>query len=494
MANQFQPDPLLVQMFREALQAQLQKNYSLALVAYKRIQGRFPSFVDAWANGSAVLWELGRFHEAHEMAMQATALEPENPDALCSLANAQQSLGDMESAETNFLKAIENNPNHVPAMTNLAGIYNRSGNFPAALDLGEKAIEKQPTNSALWGNRGHSRMRALDLVGAEADLRHALQLDANNALARWNLAYTLLLQCRYKEAWPHFGARKELAEWSADVQNFGKPRWNGEPLNGRALLIYSEQGFGDTLHFSRFATKIKDIGGRTLLAAQKPLLRLLSFCQGIDVLLDEAEPLPEFDLVAPLMELPAILGLDEQDMGPLAPPVLPPSQEIPELIERGNSHNFKVGLVWAGNSAHTNDKLRSIDAKLLENLCDIHGGTSEIAWFGLQKPPANSLPRLPGMIDLSPRMGDFLDTAQIINQLDLVVTVDTAVAHLAGLLGQRCIAMLAYMPDWRWGLKESAPHMYSSLTLLRQPSHGDWPSVMAVLKERIAGMMTASGR
>jgi hypothetical protein len=431
---------------------------------------------------------MGRHTEALEMALRAVELGPENPEALCALANAQHSLGDIGGAEVNFQKAIQRDPAHVSALTNLAGIYNRNGDFVAALSLDDKAIEAQPSRSELWGNRGHTKMRALDLAGAEADLCRALELNEKNALARWNLAYIQLLQRRYKEAWPNFGARTELGEWLGNKKDFGKPHWRGEPLGGRTLLIYSEQGFGDTIQFARFVPKIKDSGGRAILRVPRLLFKLLSYCSGIECLLEEGAPLPEYDFVVPLMDLPSILDLSEGDFAPMPPPCLPPSPEIPEIDGPESTRKLKVGLAWAGSPIHSNDKLRSMDARLLDELADIQGASKEIAWCGLQKPPSSSPPTLPGFADLSPYMGDFLDTAQILKKLDLVVAVDTSVAHLAGLLGCPCIVLLAFMPDWRWGLGDSTTPWYPSLELVRQPSHGDWKRVIGTLKEKIAGM------
>jgi tetratricopeptide (TPR) repeat protein len=487
MMNQAPPHPMLLQLFREALQCQLHGDKGLALVAYKRIQSRFPEFIDAWTNGSTILWEMGCYTEAHEMALRAVEINPENPAALCALANAEQFLGNIGGAIKNFQKAIQGDPAHVPALTNLAGIYNRNGEFEAALSLDDRAILSQPLRSELWGNRGHTKMRALDLAGAEADLRRALELDEKNALARWNLAYIQLLQNRYREAWPNFGARVELGEWSGNKKDFGQPHWGGEPLDGRTLLVYSEQGFGDTIQFVRFVPKIKDLGGRAILTAPRPLLRLLAYCPGIECLLDESAPLPEFDIVAPLMELPSILNLDIDSLAPLPPPSLPLGPEIPELGGQG-ANKLKVGLAWAGSPIHSNDKLRSMDARLLDQLADIPNASQDIAWYGIQKPLGLLPPTLPGFIDLSPYMGDFLDTAQIVEKLDLVVAVDTSVAHLAGLLGRPGIVLLAYMPDWRWGLGLSTTRWYPSLALVRQPSHGDWEGAISLLKERIANM------
>ncbi|MDR0499139.1 MAG: tetratricopeptide repeat protein, partial [Holophagales bacterium] len=477
MSDQLQHNPQLVKLFTQAISCQSRGDKNGALIAYKRAQRQFPDFVDAWTNASVMLFEMGRAEEALDMALRAVELDAENASAYCALANAYQSLGRFDDAVVNFRKAIEHDPAPFPAFTNLAGIYSRAGNFAEALELDDRAIQSQPSHSVLWGNRGHTKMRALDMAGAEADLKRALELDADNALARWNLAYIQLLQQRYCEAWPNFKARQYLSEWSGNRQNFGKPHWNGEPLNGRALLVYTEQGFGDTLHFARFIPRLKHYGGTILLLTYRPLERLLSGLQGIDGLIIEGEPLPNFDLVVPLMELPVIFNAGSSgslDLTPLPPPSLPECQPIPELVRPG----FKIGLVWAGSPAHTNDALRSMNPRLLDTLADI----PDIAWYGLQKTYATDPPNLPGFIDMSPHMGDFMDTAQIVRQLDLIITVDTSMAHLVGFLGLPAIVLLTYMPDWRWGLDEHTP-WYPTLKLLRQSAHNDWKGTVSLLKQ-----------
>jgi tetratricopeptide (TPR) repeat protein len=476
-------DPQLTKLFSEALFHQKQGNRSSALLAYRRIQRHFPDFADGWTNGSVVLFELGRFDEALTMAQTAVALAPENPSAHCALASAEQGLGLVQDAIAHFRHAIRLDPAHFPALTNLAGIHARRGEFLQAVELENTAVAANPSHSALWGNRGHTKLRMLDLQGAEADLGRALELDAANHQVRWNLAYVQLLQGRFREAWPNFRSRLELDDWTGNRQTFGRPSWRGESLDGRTLLVYTEQGFGDTLQFARFLPRLKEFDGRVLLQIYPPLKRLLAHVHGVDALLAEGEPLPDFDLVVPQMELPVILDASPTDILPLPPPTLPERAPPQEMAREG----FKVGLVWAGNPTHTNDALRSIDPIALGELSDLQG----VAWYGLQKPPAAEPPPLPSFMDLSAYMGDFMDTAHIANQLDLVVTVDTSMAHLAGFLGLSAIVLLAHLPDWRWGLEEKSP-WYPSLTLLRQPAHGDWRSVMGALKEEIGRRMVKS--
>ena len=466
-------DLLLVKLFTEALGHQFQGNQISALIAYKRIQRQFPDFVDAWTNASVALYDMGRYYEALDVALRAVELDAENPSAYCALANACQSLGDFNGAVVNFRKALEICPTHFPALTNLAELYANQGYFAEALDLYSRAIQVQPSNSVAWENRGYTRMYTLDMAGAEADLKHALELDGNNTSAHRLLGIVYLLQYRYLEAWSVLN-KIPPPWWNVTKRDFGKPHWVGEPLNGRTLLVYTDhRGFGDAIQFARFFPLRNNNGSRVLLLIHEPLKRLLTGLPGVDALLIDGEPLPPFDLVAPLMDLLVILNIDSPEI----PPPLRISSKSRPLAELDRT-GFKIGLVWAANHA-----LRSINPRLLDELADIPG----VAWYGLQLPRSDEPPNLPGFIDMSPHMGDFMDTAQIAEQMDLIVTVDTSMAHLAGSLGVPAFVLLPYLPDWRWGLNsQHTPwYPYPEYLLIRQSKYDCWQRAISLLKERI---------
>ena len=475
-----QPDPILVQLFTEALAHQSQGNLNMALVVYKRTQRQFPDFIDAWINASVVLLAMDRAEEALDMAVRAVELSHENVTALCALANAQHGLGKMDEALEYFQKALSIDPNHIPVLTKMVGIHNLRGQFAKALSIGDRAILAQPDNSMPWVNRGYTKFCAMDLAGAEYDFARALELDKNNALAHYNMGALQLLQNRYHDAWPHLLFAKAHFDWeewekrTEKTPDFGKPQWHGEPLNGRTLLIYCEQGFGDRIQFARFISHLRQFGGHILFLTSPPLDRLMSSLLGIDSIVLKGEPLPEFDLVVPLMEVPAIIDIDYPDVAPLPYPSLPEPQAISEL----NRPGFKVCLTWAGSKTHGNNALRSMNPHYFDALADMEG----IAWYGLQLPRATELPNLPGILDLSHYMNDFFDTAQLIRQMDLVVTVDTSMLHVAGSLGLPAVVLLAFKPDWRWGAAGRQTPWYPSLTLLRQPAYGDWKSVISDLR------------
>jgi len=475
MSDKPQHDPVLVKLFTEALGCQFHGNPNGALIAYKRLQRQFPDFADAWINASSVLSEMERYEEAMDMALRALEIVPENPNAFCALANARKGLRDLNDAMVYFRRTLDYDPAHFPALTNLAEIYANRGIFQEALDLYSSAIQVQPHNSVAWENRATLRLWMLDMAGAETDFKQALELDENNVTARRFLGITYLLQYRYLEGWSVLKLIQP-PRWSGIQNHFGKPIWDGEPLNGRTLLVNAEQhGFGDLIQFARFFPVLQQqYDCRILLSIREPLKRLSANLPGVERLVIAGEPLPPFDLVAPFMDLLVILNFDSSEIPPPCK-FLPKSLSLPELDRPG----FKIGLVWAASHV-----LRSINPNILDELADIPG----VAWYGLQKPSPDKAPNLPGFIDMSPHMGDFMDTAQIAKQLDLIVTVDTSMAHLAGSLELPTLVILSHLPEWRWGFNEKTP-WYPTISLLRQTAYGDWQETISLLKKWIVEFM-----
>ena len=477
-------DPLLVKLFSEALGRQSQGGLSSALAIYKRIQRQFPYFADAWINASSALREMGRHEEALDAALRAIELAPENPIANFALADAHQCLENINKAAACFRKTLEYDPGHLPALANLARIYVNNGYFAQAVELCDRAIKLEPSKSVIWMLRGQARYFLLDISGAEADMAQAIALDANNWLAYAFLACFQRIQWRYQESWATIKACRDLGGTWVTRQDFGKPHWNGEPLNGRTLLVYKEQhGFGDYMQLARFFPYMRrQYGCRILLLIHEPLARLFADLSGIDGLIIRGEPTPDFDVVSHVGEFFLIINIDPSK---LPPPItiLPGPRPMPELERPG----FKIGLVWDGSPLYAGNAFRSISPQLFNDLADMPG----IAWYGLQKPPGADLPNLPGFIDMSPHIGDFMDTAQIAKQLDLIVTVDTSMAHLAGSLGLPTIVMLPHPPDWRWGLnsQHSPWYPYPDYLLIRQPVSGEWKGAVDLLRDRIAELM-----
>jgi len=459
----------------EALGRQVAGNYPGALLLYRRILSRDPGHADAWCNLGFVLKELGQPEAALEACGKALALAPDNPIVHCNLGGLALDGGDPQGALAHFRKALALDPVNVPALSGLSGVLGRLGRLGEALEADERALRQEPERAELHLNRGYTLMRSGRLEEAEAGLLRALALEPDLPRASWNLAYLRLLQGRYLEAWPDFGARLQIPEARANLRDYAQPRWQGEPFPGRTLMVWVEQGLGDTLQFVRYLPRVKALGGRVVLQTYEGLAGLL---QGAaDAVLGEGEAPSDFDLQVPLMDLPALFRSTPGDLPGEVPYLACPAGHAPpaalaRALEAGAGRR-KVGLAWAGSAQHADDARRSLDPALLAPLAALEG----VQWFSFQVGP-RSLPPLPGLVPLGEHLRDFRDTAFALGACDLLITVDTAVAHLAGALGLPTLLLLPFFPDWRWGRAGEATPWYPTFQLYRQPAPGAWPAVL----------------
>jgi tetratricopeptide (TPR) repeat protein len=475
-------DPALTKLFKDALSRQAAGDAGGALIAYKRVQRQFPDFPDAWVNAALLLCDMDRHEEAIWQSERALELDGGSWPAAHARAHAQRKIGMAAEAEAGLSALLEADPAHRPAILTLAGFRAEDGRFAESMELFDRASRLEPLRGDPLVMRGVARMWAVDLPGAEADFRAALASGADGDHVRMNLAISLLIQGRYREAWPLFGSTMALG----DIFEKASGRWDGRPLRGGDLLVRTyPHGFGDVVMFARLLPMARErAGGRLLLSVYEPMLRLARGLPGVDgVTVQEKDdpPLGPLGAITNILELPVLLSVDPAATPPPTALRLPPSMADapapPELLRPG----LKVGLVWAGNPVHTGDAKRSMDPRLLDALADVEG----VAWYGLQVPPAPDPPRLPGFTDLSGLFGDFLDTAQAVRHLDLVASVDTSVLHLAATLGVPTLALITHTPEWRWGLGETT-HWYPAARLIRQPRMGDWPGAVERLKAEIA--------
>jgi len=470
-----EPRPEVLAWLAEALGKQKAGNLSGALLTYRRILSREPDIADAWCNMGSILHALGRDDEALEACQRSLTLAPANPAAHNGLGSVLGARGDLVGAQACFDRALELDPGSLVALSNRAGILARLGRLEEALAADREVLARVPHSPELNLNLGHTLMRLGRLEEAEAALREALAHAPGLAKARWNLAYLRLLQGRYREAWPDFGARLEVPQGLDNLHGFAQPAWDGRPFPGRTLLIWAEQGLGDTLQFARYLPMVKALGGTVLFQTYAGILGVLQGVAGADQVLSEHAELPAFDLQVPLLDLPALFGSEPGNLpapAPLGPPAgHPPPPALAALLA---GPGRKAGLVWAGSPAHQDDARRSLDPALLAPLAALPG----LRWLSLQ---VGSAPPWPGVADLGATFRDFSDTAWALARLDLLVTVDTAVAHLAGSMGVPTHLLLPFFPDWRWQMAGRDCPWYPSVRIHRQPAPGAWEPVLAAL-------------
>ena len=457
---------------------------------YRKALALDPDFKEAWANLGLVSLALGRPGEAVACQREALRIDPDNADALNNLGTAHYANGHIVEAENCFRAALRIQPAHANATLNLGSarqtlnhVDEAEGLFRRALALG---IDPARANS----NLALALMEQARPTEAELLCREALALRPDYKEARANLALALLMMGRLDAAWPEYEARWEVESMGTPAPVLTQPRWTGQKLNGETVLLYAEQGFGDTLQFCRYAPMVAAAGGRIVLVVPKALRRLLTTLEGVAELLTEEDDIRIVcDYHCPLLSLPLAFNTTI-DTIPGAVPYLH-ADPAPWGDTLAGLPGLKVGLVWAGKSRTAQPHAVAIDKRRSMHLADMASLLSvpRTSFVSLQLgPPASQMEALPdgaNLLDVSDRLTDWADTAALIAGLDLVIAVDTAVAHLAGALGKPVWMLNRFDSCWRWFLNRDDTPWYPTMRLFRQTRRGDWAGVIERVKQAL---------
>lgn len=450
--------------------------------------------------GSGLL-QVGDWIAAAQVLRQALAIDAGFAEAHANLGYVLDQMGEKAPAEHHFRQALALAPDNATVHLNLGALLAQQKRHGEAEGSYAAALALQPQSSAVWSNLGVLNLNLRHEETAEACLRHAIALDPGNNKASFNLAYLQLRRGQYAEGWALFESR----DWyRAMAERFDFARWQGEPLAGKSLLLCFEAGHGDVIQFCRYAPLLKAQGASHIALLCHPALTgLMSSLQGLDAVLgfDEALPDQHFDYWMPLMSAPYYLGT-RLDSVPDQLPYLHADtfllshwaqqvvQQAPPLTR------LTVGLVWKGNPVFENDADRSMPhLQTLAPLWQVPG----VHFVSLQKGAGEDQPAqchaTQPMLEMGSRMQSFADAAAIIQALDLVITVDTAMAHLAGALGKPCWLMLPwYMADWRWGASGDTSVWYpNGMRLFRQDSTARWLPVVEQVKVALMEHMLPRG-
>ena len=380
----------------------------------------------------------------------------------------------------------------LPAMMEAARLSQAGGshyalNQPAEASAAyEAALALTPDDPAIITNLANVRMAENRLPEAIAGYERALALRPEDAWIRYCFGVAALTAGDFERGWRHFEARLDRQPlW----RELNRRRWQGQPSApaGKSLLLLSEQGLGDVLHFIRYVPAVAALGYRVSIVVDAELKPLLAAQPWFEAVYSRQDPHPDFDEYCPLLSLPFILRDNDQARPAPVPYLRVPPERLAHSRQRLSGFSgVKIGIVWAGNPKHERDRLRSI---ALAQVAAILTGEG-VALFSLQKccpeTDRETLAGLPGLHDLSGELGDFAATAAVVSQLDLVVSVDTSVAHLAGALGVPVWIMLPFAPDWRWLLGRSDSPWYPSARLFRQTAPNDWASVLSRVGQELA--------
>lgn len=517
-----------VPIFEQLAQALLkQHKLSAASDCIEQITYRVPTAQNFSRLGD-LYRQQNRFEEAIQSYQQALKQEPNNLEVIGNLGITYKANHNLEEAISCYQKIIELNPRSLPAWGNLGNVYQEQRKFEEALHCYKKTLELDPNNPMTFNNIGNLYLSQNDpqqavkyyqqsialsrrypqsipptmlvdtycnlgnafaglnqIAHADHAYQQALQLDPSYLTARWNRSLTLLKGGQWYAGWEHYESR--IHKYADRYPQLPQPRWKGEPLQGRRLLVYWEQGYGDSIQFVRYLPYLS--AAKVILVCQPALGVLFQWLAGVDQLIPAAKEQgwkqAEFDVWTPLLSLPLLLSKQ------LHPPLvadLPYLFADPVKIKTWKStlttNKFKVGIAWAGNPQHPNDQNRSCSLEKFAFLADF----SEIQVYSLQKNQNTEKPHW--LIDLDQQLQDFSDTAAVLANLDLVICVDTALAHLAGALGKKVWLLLPFSPDWRWLIGGTETPWYSTIKLYRQPAIQDWDSLFKLVKADLTALLT----
>jgi hypothetical protein len=402
------------------------------------------------------------------------------------LANSHRLNNNPERALNFYQKALTLNPNFSEAYVNQGVLLNDLQGYQPAIESLDAALSLEKNRADYWLNRGSVHQSHNNTEAAIADYDRAIALEPSNPLAYWNKAVSLLLEGQFSQGWAFFESRKLVPDLNVGVRTFPQPEWDGKAsLNGKTIFLYSEQGLGDTIQFARFAKTLAGQGAKVVLGVQPELVDVLSSMSADFGFVVDGDALPYFDYHCALLSLPLLLGVDASNI-PFSDQYLSCQPAVLANWKKrlGPATHPRVGFVWKGNATHGNDKNRSV--ALADFLPHLPAG---IEYVCLQKDisqaEADLLSQRPEILRFDQDILTFSDTAALCQITDLVVSVDTSVAHLSAALGKKTILLLPLNQDWRWLLKRTDSPWYHNVELIRQVKVRDWGNVFAELNTRL---------
>ncbi len=461
------------------------KRFAEALGAYDRaiaVKSREARF---WSNRGIALRGLQRPDEAIESFERAVQIDPGHVNAWSNMGSVFREAKMFDRAITAFRRALDIEPRNAALVSNYATVFEHTGDHEQMANLARQALSLDPGYAEAYTLLANHELEAGRYDAAEQLYGKAIELDPRNRNANWNLAIIWLLRGDYEAGWRQFEWRRQLHSVVTAHMEYPAPEWDGSPLEGRTILLATEQGIGDVIQFIRYAAELKRMGaGRVMVECPWPLAPLLDSVPGVDQAVARGAPLPGFDTWAHLMSLPFLFGTTLESIPASVPYVFAePRPAAAAVIDEPDV--LKVGIAWSGNPMHQRDYLRSVEPSRFLPFRDIPG----IRLYSLQKGAASEqqLSELgqSGIIDLGPHLGDFRDTAAAIAKLDLVITVDTSVAHLAAAMGKPTWILLTHVPDYRWMLERNDSPWYPTARLFRQHRPRQWDEVFRAVTDEL---------
>lgn len=495
-----------------------------ALEKYQSALNRNPDFVQALFNMGNAYRALAKLDRASACYLRVFELKPDFVPACLCLGEIARECYQLDLARQYYETALAIDSSCVDALQGVAEVFQAAEKFEEAIATYQKLLAQKPDRATTWNIMGtayHSLekledaescyRRALGLLPSQATVlnnlgvvliaqgrldeavdvyHHLLDRDPDYGEGHWNLALALLAKGDYAEGWREYEWRFKKLQ-PVPERPFPEPRWDGSPLAGRTILLHGEQGFGDTIQFARYAPVLAELGAKVVIECQTlALKRLLCSIVPVAAVIVSGEKLPFFDCHLPMMSLPLVCGTTTETIPSDVPYLAAEPSDIEEWrVRMGSPGNFRVGLVWFAKQAQVLNRKRSCPLRMFAPLWDI----PDVEFFSLQvgigTDQVEAFSSDYNLVDLTHHIRDFADTAAFMKNLDLVITIDTVTAHLAGALGVRTWVVLPHVAEWRWLCDRSDSPWYPTMRLFRQPSRGDWPGLMDSVSSELKNLV-----
>lgn len=448
-----------------------------------------PDYAEACFNRGIALERLKRFDEALASYDRAISLRPNLAEALSNRSGVLRELGRFDEALASSDRALALQPNLTKALATRGSVLNGLKRFDEALMSYNRALMVRPDDAEVHYNRGHTLTSLKRFDEALASYDCAVSLRPDYAEAHWNEALLRLLIGDLSGGWAKYGWRWKGSSSSLSKRNFLQPLWLGEDtIRNKTILLHSEQGLGDAIQFCRYVPFVTARAAHVVFEVERPLQKLMSNFAGAAHVICRGDPLPNFDIHCPLLSLPLAFGTRLETIPSSVPYLQASSQGSTNWATRlGPKDRPRVGLAWSGSAINTRDGERSIGLRNLLPLLEV-----EARFVSLQKDVRSTdaalLKERSDILNFGDEIRDFSDTAALISELDLVISVDTSVAHLAGAMGKPVWILVTHIPDWRWLLDRDDSPWYPTVQLFRQPRIDDWQSVIARVHEALSAV------
>ncbi len=424
----------------------------------------------------------GKFNDAANSFNHALKLEPNSPQALNGIASTSMKNSKLEEAYDFFSRALKALPDQPEILSNMGILLRNQGKYVESEKILRKAIAIQPKIAEFHINLGNTLKSQSDIEGAMKCYQQSLILAPNNADAHWNKAQVLLSLGFIEEGFREYEWRTKCTDYQLHIWRPNGPSWDGSNLNGKKILIYCEQGFGDSIQFIRYAKLLAAMGATVIVKCQPKLKELFKTIPEISQIISHIDKSITYHFHVSALSLPYLIGTNLETIPAEVPYIFLPKRKAIDLISNGKKN---IGIVWAGSSTHKNDQLRSTTLENFKPLLNTKGFNFYNLQYGERSKDIKTFGLENTLINLEKKLDGFMSTAILIEKLDLVISIDTSIAHLAGSLGKPVWTLLSFVPDWRWMLERVDSPWYPSMRLFRQSAPGDWKGVIENVQKEL---------